>query len=167
MMMIQGKITNYSCVQTHGSDCVFNVTVLYEKVKYIFSIGDLNYMRIVNCIQCDKITLRTNSKTLNLPPKLNSAILCNNDAYIESGEPSGEKANSIVTIFETFENSLQKIKDTILTGTVRPSQRKRRKPSSSTESSDDDVEFLNSDSEEKAVNPQPGLFNQKWCQPDN
>lgn len=156
-MLIQGKITSFSCIQTYGVECVFNVTVLVDdQNKYIFSLGELNYERIVNCIKCDKITLRVDSTNFNLPPKLNSAFLCNNESFELNREPSEEKPNSIAKIFENFENSLQKVKNKIITETLRPLQRKRKKSDSST----DDLEFLNSDNDDEDTSP--GLFNHNF-----
>ena len=149
-MLIQGQILSFSCVQTSGSDCVFSVTIKYNNEKLIFNLGDLNYIRIVECVKDDKITLRVQSKDFNLPPKLNNAILCNNDAYIEP-EPEKSEKQDLSSIVNKLVESLEEIKRKVFSR----SPPKKRKYSSSTSS--EDVTFLNSSDDEKDVNL-PGIY---------
>ena len=152
MALIQGKLTSFTAVQTCGQECVFNVNVLYENKKYIFSIGEINFSRIIECIQSDVITLRTENSSYKEPPMLNQATLCNNTAFDTQSE--NRSSDSSDSILHNFEKSLKKIKAKLKSGSIRPLQSKRRRKRTSS----DDLEFLQSDEEEKKEKNYPGLF---------
>ena len=152
MALIQGKLTSFTAVQTCGQECVFNVNVLYENKKYIFSIGEINFSRIIECIQSDVITLRTENSSYKEPPMLNQATLCNNSAFDTQRE--NHSSDSSDSILHTFEKSLKKIKAKLKSGSIRPLQSKRRRKRTTS----DDLEFLQSDGEEKKEKNYQGLF---------